>query len=102
GNKFFTGSTFAADQNRGVCLGNFRDKLIHSAHPGTFTDHVVFNTDVGLKPAVFSFEPFHVLRILDGDAGHAGNTHHQLKVTFVEQAPSPLRLEVDHTGHLVE
>src|SRR5438128_9515564 len=58
--QFLAGSAFTADQN---CRIRRRDpgyKLIHRPHLRTLADHTVFDVDVGLQPAVFVLQPFHL------------------------------------------
>ena len=100
--QLLAGSAFTADQN---CRIRRRDpgyKLIHRPHLRTLADHTVFDVDVGLQPAVFVLQPFHLPGVLERHAGCSCDAHHQLKVVFVESNSRLFGLQVDHTGNFVE
>src|SRR5262249_11197979 len=82
--EFFTRSTFAPDEDRGIGWRCFVDELIDLAHASTVPHHAVFDIESFLQAAILAFEPFHVPGMFEGHSGNRRNRRQKMQVMFVE------------------
>jgi len=64
--------------------GNFTDELKNFMYTRAVPNHVVFDADFFLEPAILTFEPFNIANVFQSNGRNGCNGRQKVQVVFVE------------------